>query len=157
MPPVSRSSSAKNLKQATLPFGSVKRTSTAQSLKPKGSQTKKYPKLWQNNSHESSAEDLDLDEIHVVPSEEAQVVDQMSPNELNERPRTPPKSSIKKKRSQVKQEIAPSAIRQSKNKTRTQNPISQTLPDLNVNDPRWRKLYAAAREKMGYMNPSECI
>ncbi|KAF5373284.1 hypothetical protein D9615_007379 [Tricholomella constricta] len=142
--------STRTLRQGTLSFGSAKRTATTQNTKPKASQTKKLPALRKTARHDSSEDELDIDDIQVPSSDEEELVEEQPTRKLEERAKT--SSKVSKTHKQERQATKPPVtVLQSKNSVEIQSTAS--LSELNENDPKWRKHYASVREKMGYMHP----
>ncbi|KAF8075151.1 DNA polymerase delta, subunit 4-domain-containing protein [Lyophyllum atratum] len=149
MPSTTRSSSS-NMKQATLPFGTSKRTASTQNVKPKAAQAKKSPAVRKASSRYSSDEDeLDVDDIH-VPSSDEESVDEKPSIKIERRASSSNKAS-KTKKAEKQVAVVPEATIPPKG--RTEDIEAKVLAELNEKDPKWRKHYAEVRAKMGHLHP----
>lgn len=140
------------LKQGTIPFLPSKRTgsSTPANVKAKISRsTKASPAQRSVSSSSSSANEVDVEDVHLTSDEEV-------PEEhkkLEERPATTNQVSSTKsstKKATTKTETPPLP----KVKQENISPVSQERPELKEKDPRWKEHYAVVREKMNYKKPS---
>ncbi|KAG5644874.1 hypothetical protein DXG03_007515 [Asterophora parasitica] len=142
-----RSSSAKSLRQGTLSFGSAKRTAVTEKPKAKASQPKKSPAPRELGKNDRVEDDGDIQ----VGDGSPLIEEQPAPND--ERP-TITLARPSRARTQETQDVKPpGTVPQIKN-TVDQKTLTATLPNLILNDPKWRKHYAEVREQMGHMHPS---
>ncbi|GLB41637.1 putative DNA polymerase delta, subunit 4 [Lyophyllum shimeji] len=147
-----KSSSSSKMKQATLSFGSSKRT-TAQGVKPKDTQAKKPPVRRKAPSRVSSEDEVDLEDVH-VPSSDEESADEKPTAKPTARPEERPTISSKtSKTRKVEKQVNEVPVNPPQPQNSAEHPEVGLLPELNENDPKWRKQHAAAREKMGHMHP----
>ena len=152
MAPKTSSAKSQTLKQGTLPFATSKRTKSSNSIikTRETSQTKKPVASRSRRISTSSIEEFSVEDAEVTSEEEE---DKAEPEEHKKvfRPTLRPRTSSQNER-QNKSTIADPQPKDSQEDSQTEK---VERPELSDKDPRWRKHYAAVRDKMGFQRPSK--